>query len=185
MYTGFTPCLFTHTEQGGRLRADTHTHKCHEGFFPQRLFSLQTGVVPAAPHLPGPEKEKVKSGAGRWAPAPARQSSAAAELPPARAPRRSRFQIPPVSAGNFCPLGSSRGIHLFPRSAGPARRVSAGAAGAERSAGGRAGMRGPPAPRGPALRGGAGSASPGPGPGALLGDHVGPYAWILRQCLYF
>ncbi|XP_010567625.1 PREDICTED: homeobox protein Hox-D3 [Haliaeetus leucocephalus] len=43
---------------------------------------LQTGVVPAAPQLPGPEKEKTKTRARRRAPAPFRQSSAAAELPP-------------------------------------------------------------------------------------------------------
>lgn len=101
-YTGFITCLFIHTEQGGRLRADTHTHKCHEGFSPQGLFSLQTGVVPAAQHLPGPEKEKAKSRARQWAPAPVRQSSVDAELPPAQAPGRSRFQIPPPS-----PLGIS------------------------------------------------------------------------------
>ncbi|XP_039411014.1 collagen alpha-1(I) chain-like [Corvus cornix cornix] len=63
-----------------------------------------------------------------------------------------------VSAGNFCALGSSRGIHLFPLLRQPhgARKCGGRGGGAAReesglgSAVGRAGARGPPAPRGPA-----------------------------------
>lgn len=216
-YTSGLLYVSSHTRrsEAGSGQTHTRTNVMRFGFLvfvvssppppPKRFFSLQTGVVPAAPHLPGTEeKEKIR----------ARQSVSSSAFPPEQrccgAAPGADSQLQPVpntssfSVGSFCALGSSRGIHLFPGSAGPAGRVSAAAAaaaglrGAVRSgaelcgrsavSAARVGARRAEGCAGPGaaapLRGGAGSAA-APAPASCSRGHVGEYACILRQCLYF